>query len=205
MSQQAALATHANARVEDFQKRKGLLFWRGREPGGRMINPRRATCFGLVALSILWPLGLPSARAEQAFQRLLPLLVGLDGWQGKKPDGMSMEMPNNSMTTATRDYERGSAQLHAGVVLGSAAAGALAPIQTGMNIQTADGHMITSTMQGLPVMKTFNTQQKSGAIMVALGKDALFSLSYNGITEDEALSLAEKFDWRAIQAVAQGK
>ena len=170
-----------------------------------MINPRRATCFALVAFSILWPLGPSSVRAEQAFQRFLPLLVDLGGWQGKKPDGMSIEMPNNSMTTATRDYQRGAAQLHAGVVMGQAAAGALAPIQSGMNVETTDGHMITSTMHGLPVMKTFNTQQKSGTIIVALGKDAMFSLSYNGVTEDEALSLAEKFDWKAIQAAAQRK
>jgi hypothetical protein len=41
--------------------------------------------------------------------------------------------------------------------------------------------------------------------MVALGKNALFSLSYSGITEDEALALAEKFDLKAIQAATQVK
>lgn len=170
-----------------------------------MINLRRATCFALVALSFVWPLEPWSARAEQAFQHFLPLFVELDGWQGKKPDGMSMEMSNNSMTSATRDYQRGSAQLHAGVVVGSAAAGALAPIQTGMNVQTPEGHMITTTLHGLPVVETFNMQQKSGALIVALGKDALFSLSYNPISEEEALALADKFDWKAIQAAAQVK
>ena len=170
-----------------------------------MINLRRATCFASVALSFVWPLEPWSARAEQAFQHFLALFVELDGWQGKKPDGMSMEMSNNSMTSATRDYQRGSAQLHAGVVVGPAAAGALAPIQTGMNVQTPEGHMITTTLHGLPVVETFNMQQKSGALIVALGKDALFSLSYNGISEDEALALADKFDWKAIQAAAQVK
>ena len=157
----------------------------------------------LIAVSMLWPPS--SVFAEQAFQRFLPLLVDLNGWQGKKPEGMSMEMTNNSMTTATRDYRRGAAQLHAAVVIGQAAAGALAPIQSGMNVQTTEGHMISSTMHGLSIIKTFNTKQSSGAIMVALGKDALFSLSYNGINEDEALALAEKFDWKAIQAAAQVK
>jgi hypothetical protein len=133
------------------------------------------------------------------------LLVDLKGWEGKKPEGMSMEMTNNSMTTATRDYQRGAAQLHAGVVIGQAAAGAMAPIRTGMNVQTTDGHMISLTMHGMPVMKTFNTKQNSGAIMVALDKNALFTLSYNRINEDEALALAEKFDWKAIRAAAQVK
>ncbi|HLX18405.1 MAG TPA: hypothetical protein VKS24_24720, partial [Bradyrhizobium sp.] len=58
---------------------------------------------------------ISSVRAEQAFQRFLPLFVDLDGWQGKKADGMSMEMSNVSMTTANRDYQRGSAQVHASV------------------------------------------------------------------------------------------
>jgi hypothetical protein len=168
-----------------------------------MIGLPRAIFLGLVALSILWPLS--SVRADQAFQRFLPLLIDLDGWQGKKPDGMSMEMPNMNVITATRDYQRGGAHVHAGVVIGQAAASALAPFQAGMNLQTGDGHMVTSTMHGLPVIKTFNTPQKSGAIMVALGKEAMFSFSYNGITEDEALALAEKFDWKAIQAAAQIK
>ena len=76
-------------------------------------------CF--VTLTVLCPL---SAHADQAFQRFLPLFVDLDGWQGKKADGMSLEMPNSSMTTATRDYTRGGAQAHASVMMGQAASGA---------------------------------------------------------------------------------
>jgi hypothetical protein len=163
---------------------------------------RAIFCFAMT-LTVLW---LPSsARADQAFQRFLPLFVDLDGRQGKKADGMSMEMPNASMTTANRDYARGPAQAHASVMMGQAAAGALAPIQSGMNLQTSEGHMVTATMHGLQVMKTFNTPQKSGALLVALGKDAVFTFSYSGITEDEAIALAEKFDWKAMQTAAQTK
>src|SRR5262245_16182443 len=143
--------------------------------------------------------------ADQPFQRFLPLLVDLAGWQGKKPDGMSMQMSDTSMTTATRDYERGTAQLHASVVIGQAAEGALAPIQTGMKMQTSEGHMITDTMRGMPVMKTFNTKDKSGALIVALNKNAMFSLAYEGLSEEEALQLADKFDWKALQTAAQAK
>ena len=116
-----------------------------------------------------------------------------------------MEMPNASMTTAARDYTRGAAQAHATVMVGQTATGALAPIQSGVNLTTSEGHMVTATMHGMQVMKTFSTPQKSGALMVALGKEAMFSFSYNGITEDEAIALAEKFDWKAMQAAAQTK
>ncbi|HLZ00855.1 MAG TPA: hypothetical protein VKR55_01745 [Bradyrhizobium sp.] len=158
-------------------------------------------CF-VLALSVLSP---QPSRAEQAFQRFLPLLVDLDGWQGKKPDGMSMEVSNMSMTTANRDYQKGSAQAHASVVVGQSAAGALAPLQSAMNVQTSEGHMITATMHGMPVMKAFTVKDKSGSLIVALGKEAMFSFSYNGVSEEEALALAEKFDWKAMQAAAQAK
>jgi hypothetical protein len=164
----------------------------------------RSVIFSLcLALSVLWTMW--PARAEPAFQRLTPLLIDLDGWQGKKPDGMSMEMPSGSMTTATREYDKGPARFHASVVVGTAAVGALAPMVAGMNVTTTEGHMLTANMHGMQVMKSYTTAQKSGALIVALDKDAMFSFSYNGMTEDEALALAEKFDWKAIQTAAKTK
>ena len=166
-----------------------------------MLKPLRAISAVFLILCMLW--SHSAVCADQPFQRFLPLLVDLSGWQGKKPDGMSMQMSDASMTTATRDYERGPAQVHASVVIGQAAEGALAPIQTGMKIQTPEGHMITDTMRGMPVMRTFNTKDKSGALIVALGKNAMFSLAYEGVSEEEALQLADKFDWKALQAAAK--
>jgi hypothetical protein len=169
-----------------------------------MAKSRSIIIFSLLlALPVLW--ATSPASADQAFQRLMPLLIDLDGWQGKKPDGMSMEMPNGSMTTATREYQKGSAKANAAVMTGQAASGALAPIQSGMNVTTSEGHMVTDTMQGMKVMKSYTTTQKSGALLVALDKDAMFSFSYNGLSEDEALALAQKFDWKAIQAAAKTK
>jgi hypothetical protein len=166
---------------------------------------RRVAFVILAGLFAAWTLQPITALADQAFQRFLPLFVDLDGWQGKKPDGISMETPGNSMTSATRDYTRGSSQLHAGVVVGAAAAGAMAPMKAGMTYETTEGHMITATVNGFPAMKTYNTAQKSGAVMVELSPTALFTVSYNGITEEEALPLAQKFDWKAFQAAAQQK
>jgi hypothetical protein len=170
-----------------------------------MIARRRMVCLMVATLCGIAVLQMSAARADQAFARFIPLLVDLDGWQGKKPDGMSMDMPNNSMTTATRDYQRGPAQLHAVVVVGQAAVGALAATRTGMNVETTDGHMISTTINGLAVTKTFNTKQKSGAILVAPTPSAMFSVSYNGLTEEEALPFAQKFDWKALAATAQQK
>jgi hypothetical protein len=170
-----------------------------------MIHRRGVVSFAWTALAVALFLHSPAANADPAFKRFLPLLIDLDGWTGKKPDGVSMDMPNASMTTATRDYHRASAQLHASVMIGAAAAGALAGALSGMNVETSEGHMLTATIGGMKTTKTYSNKDKSGAILVALGQTALFSVSYNGLTEDEALPLAQKFDWKAIQAAADQK
>ena len=76
---------------------------------------------------------------------------------------------------------------------------------SGMNINTSEGHMLTDTIGGLKVLKTYTTAQKSGALLVALDKDAMFSFSYDALAEDEAIALAQKFDWKALQAAAKTK
>ena len=48
--------------------------------------------------------------------------------------------------------------------------------------------------------RTFTVHDKSGAIVVGLADNALFSLSFNGVPEDEAFALARRFDWKGIQA-----
>lgn len=161
----------------------------------------------VLALLLVLPVLLmaSTARAEPAFQRLTPLLIDLDGWQGKKADGMSMDMAGGSMTTATREYQKGSAKANVSIVMGQTAVGALAPMVSGMNINTSEGHMLTDTINGMKVLKTYTTAQKSGALLVALDKDAMFSFSYSGLPEDEAIALAQKFDWKAIQAAAKSK
>ena len=167
-----------------------------------MFNRRYA--IGLLAAALLGcVLQISAAQADQAFQRFFPFLIDLDGWQGKKPDGISVEMPGNTMITATREYQRGPARFHAQVLVGAAAKGALAVAQTGIKIETSDGRMSTSAVDGFQVTRTFNFKDKSGAILIALGSNSVFSVSFNGIADDEALGIAKKFDWKAIQAAAK--
>lgn len=168
-----------------------------------MIDRRHAIRLALAALPAAWLLRSSAAHAEQAFQRFLPFLVDLEGWQGKEPAGFAMEMTGSNMVTASREYQRGPAHLQAQVITGAAAKGALAATQTGINIETSDGRMTNSTIDGMQVARTFNFKDRSGTIMVALGASAMFSVSFNGVSDDEALALAKKFDWKAIQAASQ--
>jgi hypothetical protein len=162
-----------------------------------MIDRRGAIRLALAALPAVW---MPqAAHAQQGFQRFVPFLIDLPGWKGNKPDGMTMEMAGSGMVTATRGYERGAARVNASVLTGMAAQGALAATSAGIKIETADMHINTSTIDGLQVTKTYTASNKAGAIMVALGPSAVFTLAFTGIDEDEATGLARKFDWKAMQ------
>jgi hypothetical protein len=168
----------------------------------RRVDRRLAISLALAALPAVWLLRSSPARAQQAFRKFFPFLIDLDGWQGHTPDGMSMEMGNTSMLTAAREYHRGAAHIGVGVVIGPAAAGALAAGLNGMNIDTTEGHVITSTMDSFTVVRTFTIKEKSGVVLVRLGPSATFNFTYSGLTEDEAMPLAKKFDWKAIQTAA---
>src|SRR5207248_1220709 len=165
-----------------------------------MIDRRRAAGLVLAAVPAAWLLPTLAARAQQSFQRFFPFLVDLPDWKGKTPDGVAVEIPGNSMITATREYERGESRLNAQVITGPAAQGALAATAAGMKIETSEARMATSTIDGFRVATTFTFKDKSGAILVALGTSALFTLSFNGVAEDEALALAKKYDWKALQS-----
>jgi hypothetical protein len=166
-----------------------------------MIDRRRATHLALAALCVA---ALPqAARAQQSFQRFVPLLVELPGWKANKPDGMAMEMAGSSMVTATRGYERGAAKFNASVLMGAPAQGALAATNSGFKMETGDLRMSTATVDGMQVSKTYTISNKTGVILVALTNNAVLTLSFNGVDEDEAMGLAKKFDWKAIQALAK--
>jgi hypothetical protein len=146
--------------------------------------------------------------AEQSFQRFAPLLVDLDGWQGAKPQGGSMDLPGNNMGTiiAAREYRRGPARLYANILVGPEAligpAGWMLLAASGMHIDVSQGRLSTSTIDGRQVTRIFNAQDDTGAIIVTLGTRTLFGVSFNKVVDDEALTLVKKFDWKAIEAAS---
>ena len=166
-----------------------------------MINRRHALVLLVAATTAAWLSASPTY--AQGFQRFVPFLIELDGWRADKADGVSMQIPGHSVDTATRKYTRGDATLDAQIIVGPAAQGLLAPMQAGIKVETSEGRMSTSTVDGFNVMRTYTIKDKSGAIVVALADNAVFSFSFHGITDEEALTLARKFNWKAMQGAVK--
>jgi hypothetical protein len=85
------------------------------------------------------------------------------------------------------------------------ARGALAATKTRMNLETSEMRLNTSTIDATQVTRSFNIKDRSVAILVALGDSGLFSVSFRGMGDDDALTVTKKFNWKAIEDATQPK
>lgn len=132
-------------------------------------------------------------------------LIDIPGWQAEKAEGMDMNMNGVKMMNAIRSYEKDSSTFDAAIMVTTLQMG-LAPFQQ-MNMSQGSVKIATTQMGNFRVMQTNDSNDKSGTIMILLGEtktnSAIFSLSYEGITEEEGLVLAKQFDWNQIQTAAK--
>ncbi|MBN2231859.1 MAG: hypothetical protein JW781_03440 [Deltaproteobacteria bacterium] len=143
--------------------------------------------------------------AAAAYDALLPLFIDLPGWNAEPAEGMAMDMGGSSMVSATREYRRGEAQFSAVMMTGQQA-GAMAATVTSqgkMKIETSEVYMAVETIAGFPAYVVRNKQEQSGSITILLDTNPdsarVFTVGYEHLDADEALTLAKKFDWPQIK------
>jgi hypothetical protein len=161
-----------------------------------MLNRRAVMVCTAAAVSMAMTRPLPAC-AEADFKPLLAFLPDFEGWNGDKPNGMSLDTGNGKMTTAAREYHRGPAKVSIVLLCSPSAA---AQVVTGMNMQMNNLHILSATIDGFNALKTFDGDKKSGALLIALDENALFNLSYDGIAEEDASTLLTKVDLKALEA-----
>jgi hypothetical protein len=171
-----------------------------------MLDRRRAVRAAVAAAAAAIAAGaaraaMPGRRVAEEYERFFPFLVELEGWSGDAPHGLDLEVPGASFLSAAREYRRDVARLNVSVVTGPTAQGVTAATAANVDVEAGDTRMRTATIAGLPVARSFTAHDRTGVIMVALGPTAMFSVVFDGVGEDEALALAQRFDWKAIQAV----
>jgi hypothetical protein len=143
-----------------------------------------------------------------SYQALYPYLVNLPGWDGKEPNGVKMDMSGMKMINAAREYRQGDKKINAMVLIGNPAMAGAAVPQGMMNMETDEMKIAMTTIQGFRVHAVYNKKELSGAVTVILlpgqeGGGAIFTFSFEGLTETEAMNLAQTFDWKAIQTRVQ--
>jgi len=140
---------------------------------------------------------------SQAHTRLYSTLIDLPGWKGDSPEGMSMDMPGMKMVNAVRSYSRGGEELTATLVVGNEQMAQATKQAGSMNIETDKEKIVVKQIGGYTVQILFDKTDQSGSVIVILDeqKPVLFNLVFEGISDEEALGLAQRFDWNEMKSL----
>lgn len=148
-----------------------------------------------------WSLAVNAA----SYEALKPLLGDVADWTGEAAEGSSMDMEGVTMITASRHYQRGEERsFDAQLSLMPGAMSAVIQTEMNMNMETDQAVVTTATIDGFRVHHNHEKAQNSGDVVVILGGDdkrsAMFTMSYTGMSAQEALAMAKRFDWKKMQA-----
>ncbi|RKZ07411.1 hypothetical protein DRQ05_03145 [bacterium] len=153
-----------------------------------------------VMLSIV-ALAASSAQAA-SYEKLYGLLKDVKGWEAKKPEGMRMDMPGMKMIQATREYSNGKGNLNAMIMMGGAGSIGAYTQQTKMNYEDEDTKMSFKEIDGFKCHLLYDKKENSGVVTVIVKPDeeepGIFVLSYEGVSDGDALKIAREFDWKKI-------
>jgi hypothetical protein len=159
----------------------------------------------LVGATADWP---RAAGAQQSYPKFLAFLIDLEGWTGLERVGTEEERKGGRVINALRSYVRGDAHFYAQIALGIAGdsgagvhiadSGSIVLGGVRITVNRSRVHESTSTIDGFEV-RTLSTPAFV-LIAVTLRPDAAFSLIFNQVSEDEAMAIAQKFDWKRMRA-----
>ncbi len=168
----------------------------------RIVSVSCSVCIAVLVFSALMPLMHGGARAE-SYEELYECLIDLKDWEMGDPEGMKLEQPGFKMIHAMREYSRESKEVSAMIMMGTQVASSLPSSEGMMNMETSEGKFEFKEVDSFKVYIVFDKKKNSGVITVLLTPkvtvDAVFSLSYENMTSEEALELSKKFDWKKIR------
>ena len=159
---------------------------------------------GWIRVGLLLMLISGTNAGAASYDGLAATLIDLPGWNGETADGMHMEMGGTTMANANRTYRKGNAAIDVALTVGGSVMG---PAAMGdMKMETDTERITVSTVDGYRVHTRFSKPDTSGAVMVSLLQDekggAIFTFTYNGLTEESAMELAQTFDWGEMKEAA---
>jgi len=151
---------------------------------------------------------LPAGLFADASAPLLPLLVELPGWEGNEAEGFDMSASGARAVMASRSYESGDKSLDVTILFGIQAQTAWNPgYKEGFKVENPGGVMEVRRINGFLAYYTFDNSDTSAGVVVLLhegpqGSDTggVLVLSFEGVPLDDALKIAQRFDWKKMKA-----
>ena len=131
------------------------------------------------------------------------LLIDLKEWNAEQAEGSSVNLVGMNMINAIRNYSKEDKNLDVTILVGSSVM-IQGQTQT-INIETSDTKVITGEIDSFNVIQAFNKNENSGYIIITLEKGltegSLLMINYMGISSDEALGIAKKYNWDKMKSI----
>ncbi len=166
----------------------------------RFKNVLGATCFILI-LGLF--LSIPMTILAQTSFSTKPFLNDLSGWKGDMTKTQTIPAGSGYMRTTKRIYVQKNKTVQAMIITGNTMSFG-SGFAVGKNIQTPYSRVTAKTINGFNVVTRYNKSDKSGAVMVMIRagqvKGAIFMFEFRGITNTQALELAQKFNWSEMKS-----
>lgn len=155
----------------------------------------------VVFLAVMTLLGGAGQVWAEPHDRLLPLLVNLEGWQAQPARGMSMISAQMKMISANRVYLQADKNLNVTVMVNSGPV-----LDSDLQEFTSDNDSVrikTRQVDGFWVKSTHSKKNGSGQLIVYLDYNqeasGVLIANYTKITDDEALQAISLLDWAKIK------
>jgi hypothetical protein len=153
----------------------------------------------------------PAVLFAASYDPLLPLLVDLAGWEAEKADAVDLSQAGMKGVTIVREYTSGEKGLTASILVGAQVGLTWASeYKEGFKLESTEGSMEVRKIGGFLVYHVYDKDDASGGLVVLLleaaadkpESGAVFVLSFDGMPLDDAVKLAQKFDWKKMKDAA---
>jgi hypothetical protein len=153
----------------------------------------------------------PAVLFAASYDPLLPLLVDLGGWEAEAAEGVDLAMAGMKGVTVVREYTSGDKEMSVSLLTGAQAGITWASeYKEGFKLESTEGSMEVRKIGGFLVYHVYDKDDASGGFVVLLleaaadkpESGAVFVLSFEGMPLDDALKLAQKFDWKKMKDAA---
>jgi len=150
-------------------------------------------------------------QAQEEKSSIAALLIDLDGWKAEAAENHRVELDGLTMIMATRAYKQGGLRLEVTLMAGNSVLihGKVAET-TGEGTSPAGSGAArerVATIDGFQAYAAHDPENKLSEIVIVLAQTAqdgaLFTFFSEGVTEKEALELAQKFAWKQMQTVME--
>jgi hypothetical protein len=164
-----------------------------------------------VLVVALFLLAAPAVLFAAAYDALVPLLVDIAGWKADAADAIDLSQAGMKGVTVAREYKSGGKGLTAAVMVGTQAGVTWMPdYKEGFKGKSDEGTMEVKRINGFLVYQVYDTSDSTAGLVVLLiaatadkpDSGAVLVFSFDDMTLDEGLKLAQKFDWQKIKDAA---